>query len=123
MTWARRVEVVLEPGGGLPQPRPELAAGGLGAEQVLAQLALLVPGEPREVGIRRAPLHHGEGLEHAVVERPRHLLARLHHRDLALGLAQLHRRVPGRAPGQRVEDQRRGQRDRGPGGRRPSLPS
>ena len=101
------IEVVLEARGGASELQTELARGGLGPEEVVAQLALLVAGEPDQVGVRGPPLHDGQGLEHAVVQGAGHLLARQHRGDAPLGLPQLDGGVAGRQPGQRVEHERR----------------
>ena len=67
------------------------------ADEQPAQRCLLVGGQRGELGVRRAPRHQGERLQHAVVDRPR--------QALALGRGGLQRRPPRRtrpAPGARA---------------------
>ena len=104
---------VLEQGGRRPQPRPDLATaadrrGRL--EQVLPQLPLLLVGQPHDVLVGGPPLHHGQGLQHPVVQGAGDLLPGLGPRDQPLGLPQLQRDQAGGRPRQGVQHHRRQRR-------------
>ena len=107
------VEGVLEAGGGRPQGSAQVGGGRLGPEQELPQLPLLLPGQPRQGRVGGPPLHHGQRLEHTVVQGAGHLLTGPGARHFLAGSHQQPVDVAGHAAGQGVEDDGGGERQHG----------